>query len=117
MHADEFARNFNPPLTNLNDHVIIQVLPFTSPVIGVPVIRVMANSGEGISTPTSTMLVGKVPPPLVGTLRPSASTAPLSPSIRVVQPLVSSHVVDPSSGVVTWIPCAPFSSPSFMHTA
>ena len=70
-----------------------------------------------MSTPTSGMLVGGVPPPLVGTPRPSASTAPLSPSSWVVQPSTSSNVVGLSSGVVTGIPSAPFASPSFMHTA
>ena len=58
LQADEIARNFNPPLTNLSDLVIVQVLPFTSPVIGVPERRVMANSREGIYTPTSAMLDG-----------------------------------------------------------
>ena len=97
--------------------MIVQVLPFTSLVIGVPMNRFMANYGEGISTPTSAILAGGVPPPLVGTPRPSAFIAPLSPSSRVVQPSTSSHVVDPSSGVVTGIPSAPFATPSFMHTA
>ena len=97
--------------------MIIQVLPFTSPVIGVLVSRVMANSREGISIPTSAMLVGGVPPPLVGTPRPSASTTPLSLSSQVVEPPDPSHAADPSSGVVTGIPSAPFASPPFMHTA
>ena len=52
LQADEFARKFNSRLTNLNDHVIVQVLPFSSPVIGVLVSRVMTRYGEGISTPT-----------------------------------------------------------------
>ena len=33
LQADEFARNFNSPLTNLNNHVIIQVHPFNSPMV------------------------------------------------------------------------------------
>ena len=75
----------------------------------------MYSSGEGISTPTSAILDGGVPPPSIGTSRPSASTAPLSPSSRVVQPSAPSNVVDMASGVVTSIPSAPFSSPSFMQ--
>ena len=43
LQADEFARNFNPPLTDLSDPMIVQVIPFYLPVIGVPVSRVMAN--------------------------------------------------------------------------
>ena len=95
--------------------MIVQVIHFTSPVIGVLVSKVMANSREGISTPISSMLAGGVPPPPVATPRPSASTTPLSLSIQVVQPPASSHVVDPFSGVVIGIPSAPFRSPSFMH--
>ena len=52
LQANEFARNFNSPLTDLNDPVIIQVLPFDSPVIGVPVSRLMASLEEGPSTPS-----------------------------------------------------------------
>ena len=33
LQDDEFARNFNSPLTDLNDPVIIQGLPFNSPMI------------------------------------------------------------------------------------
>ena len=48
LEADEFARNFNTPLTDLNDHVIIQVRPFDPPVIGVPVGRIMSTTGKVI---------------------------------------------------------------------
>ena len=85
-------------------------------MIGVPVSRVMSSSREGISTPTSTILDGGVPPPLVGAPRLSTSTAPLSPSSRVVQPPAPSDVVDMSSGVVTSITRAHFASPYFMET-
>ena len=51
LQDDEFARKFNSPLTELNDHVIVQVLQFDSPVIGVHVSRLMASSREGPSTP------------------------------------------------------------------
>ena len=46
LQADKFARNFNTPLTDLNDPVIVQVRPFDSPVLGVPVGRIMSNTGE-----------------------------------------------------------------------
>jgi len=36
LQDDEFARNFNTPLTNLSDHVIIQVHPFDPPMIWCP---------------------------------------------------------------------------------
>ena len=117
MQDDEFSRKFNPPPTDLNGPAIVQFLPFTSPVIGVPMSSIMASSAEGMSTPTSAVLAGGVPPPPVGNPIPSAPTAPLSPSNRVVQPPTSSNVVGPSSGVVTGIPSAPFASPSFTHTS
>ena len=117
LQADEFARNFNPPLTDLRDPMIVQVIPFDSPIIGVPVRRVMARSGEGISTPTSVVLAGGVPSSLVATPRPNAPTTPLSLSSWVVKPPTYSNVVDPYSGVFFGIPSAPFSSPYFMHTS
>ena len=46
LQADEFARNFNTPLTDLNALVIVQVRPFESPVLGVPVGRIMSTIGE-----------------------------------------------------------------------
>ena len=63
-----------------------------------------------------TFLAGGVPPPPVGALIPSASITHLSPSSQVVQPSTPSNVVDPSSGVVTGIPSAPFTFPSFMQS-
>ena len=54
LQANKFARNFNSPLTNLNDHVIVQVRPFNSPMIGVPLGRLMSTTGEISSTSTST---------------------------------------------------------------
>ena len=36
LEADDFGRNFNTPLTDLNDPVIVQVRPFDSPILGVP---------------------------------------------------------------------------------
>ena len=52
LQDDEFARNFNSPLTNLNDSVIIQVHPFNPPMIGVPVGRIMSTTGESSFTST-----------------------------------------------------------------
>ena len=63
LQANEFARNFNSPLTDLNDLVIIQVRPFNSPVIGVPMSRLMASARESPSTPISAILAEGVPPP------------------------------------------------------
>ena len=45
LQADEFARNFNSPLTDLNDTVIVQVPPYNPPVIGVPLGRLMSTTG------------------------------------------------------------------------
>ena len=45
LQADEFARNFNTSLTDLNDPMIIDVRPFDPPVIGVPVDRIMSSVG------------------------------------------------------------------------
>ena len=43
LQNDEFVRNFNTPLNDLNDPVIVQVRPFDSPVLGVPVGRIMSS--------------------------------------------------------------------------
>ena len=48
LQADKFARNFNTPLTNLNDPVIVPVHPFDPPVIGVLVGRIMSSAGERV---------------------------------------------------------------------
>ena len=88
LQDDEFARNFNSPLTDLNDPVIIQVCPFNSPMIGVPLGRLMSTARESSSTSTSVTPVEGVPPPSVGAPRTSIPTTPLTPTSRVVQPLV-----------------------------
>ena len=117
LQADEFARNFNSLLTDLNSPVIIHVLPFHSPVIGVPMSSIMASSTKGMSYPTSTLPDGGVPLPHVSNPRPSTPATPFSPSSKVVHPSTSSNVAIPSGGrVVTGIPSAPFSSTSFAHT-
>ena len=84
LQADDFARKFNSALTNLNDPVIVQVHPFDSPVIGVPMSRLMASSGEGPFTPISAILTEGVPHPPVGTPRTNIPTTPLTPANRVV---------------------------------
>ena len=66
LQDDEFARNFNSPLTDLNDSVIVQVHPFNPPVIGVPLGRLMSTVGESSSTCTSACLFEGVLPPPVG---------------------------------------------------
>ena len=45
LQDDKFARNFNTPLTDLNDPMIVQVHPFDPPVIGVPMGRIMSTTG------------------------------------------------------------------------
>ena len=45
LRVDRFARNFNSPLTDLNDPVIVQVRPFNPPMIGVPLGRIMSTTG------------------------------------------------------------------------
>ena len=117
MQADEFERNFNSPLTNLNDHVIVHVRPFSSPVIGVPVSILMASAGESPSTPISAILAEGMLPPSVGTPRTNIPATPLTPSSQVVQPPTSTNAVGTSGGVVTGIPSAPSASPSFAYTA
>ena len=89
LQADEFARNFNSPLTYLNDPVIVQVRPFNSPVIGVPVSRLMASLGEIPSTPISSILAEGVPPPLVGTPRTNIPATPSTLANWVVNAMSS----------------------------
>ena len=76
---DEFARNFNTPLTDLNDPVIVQVRPFDSPILGVPVGRIMSTTGEISFAFTSAFPVEGVLPPPVSTPRFGLPTAPLTP--------------------------------------
>ena len=85
LQIDEFARNFNTPLTDLNDHAIIQVHSFDPPVIGVPVGRIMSTIGESSFISTSAVSAEGVLPPPVGAPRSSIPTTPLSPVSRVVQ--------------------------------
>ena len=97
--------------------MIIQVRPFISPVIGVPVGRLMSSVGEIPSTSTSAAPVEGVPPPLVGAPRTNTPTTPLTPASQVFQPPTSTNVVGTSGGVVTGISSVPSISTSFAHTA
>ena len=87
MQADEFARNFNSPLTDLNDHVIIQVRPFSLPLIGVPLGRLMSSVGESPSTSTSAATTEGVPPPPVSAPRAKIPTTSLTLASWAVRPL------------------------------
>ena len=95
LQVDKFARNFNSPLTDLNDPVITQVLPFNSPVIVVPMSRIMASAGESPSIPISAILAERVPPPPVGTPRTNIHDTPLTPASWVVQPPTSMNAAWP----------------------
>ena len=84
LQTDEFARKFNTPLTDLNDPVIVQVRHFDSPVLGVPVGRVMYYVEESPFVFTSTLPVEGVLPPPVSAPRSSLPSTPLTPASRVV---------------------------------
>ena len=104
LQTNEFARNFNSPLTDLNDHVIVQVRPFDSPVLGVLVGRVMSSAEESSFVFTSTILVEGVLHPPVSTPRYSFPSTPLTPASRVVQPPVHSNLAGTSGDMVTGTP-------------
>ena len=107
LQADEFARNFNTPLTDLNDPMIVQVRPFDPPVIGVSVGRIMSSAGESSFIFTSATPAEGVLPPLVSTPRSSIPTTPLTPASQVVQPPVPTSLGGASGGMVTGIPSVP----------
>ena len=96
--------------------MIVQVRPFNSPVIGVPLGRLMSTTGESSSTSTLATTAEGVPPPPVGSPRTSIPTTPLTPSSRVVQPPASTNLAGTSGGVVTGIPNVPYAPTSFTHT-
>ena len=100
LQDDEFVRNFNSPLTDLNDPLIFQVRPFNSPVIGVLVGRLISSAGESPSTSSSVAQAEGVPPPPEGAPRENIPTTPLTPASRVVRPSASTNVVGTSGGVV-----------------
>ena len=84
LQTNEFVRNFNTPLTDLNDHVIIQVRPFDSPVLGVPMGRIMSSMEESPFVFTSAVPVEGVIPPPVSAPRSIIPSTPLTPASRVV---------------------------------
>ena len=95
--------------------MIIQVRPFDSPVIGVPVGRIMSTAGESSFVSTSATQVEGVLLPLVGSPRSSIPTMPLTPASRVVQPPVLTSLAGASGGMVTRIPSIPTVLPP-LHT-
>ena len=117
LQTDEFARNFNIPLTDLNDPVIVQVRPFDSPVLGVPMGRIMSSVEESPFVFTSSVLVEGVLPPPVSAPRSSIPSTPLTPASQVVQPPVHSNLAGTSGDMVTGIPSIPTVPSSFPYTA
>ena len=68
LQFEEFSRNFNTPLTDIGDSILVQIRPLSQSRIGVPIGFVIENLGEGsrdMYTPTSTMLFRGVSPPHV----------------------------------------------------
>ena len=116
LQTDKFARNFNTPLTDLNDHVIVQVRPFDSPVLGVPVGRIMSSMEESPFVFASAVPVEGVLPPPVSAPRSSIPSTPLTPASRVVQPPVHSNIEGTSGDMVTGIPSIPTIPSSFPYT-
>ena len=45
LQAQEFATNYNPPITNLSGPVLLQVHSFGSLGVGVPLCTIMSSSG------------------------------------------------------------------------
>ena len=116
LQTDAFARNFNTPLTDLNNPVIVQVRPFDSPVLGFPMGRIMSTAGESSFVFTSAIPAEGVLPPLVSTPRSIIPTTPLTPASRVVQPSVHVILAGASSDMVTRIPSIPTVPSSFTYT-
>ena len=116
LQDDKFARNFNTPLTDLNDPMFVQVFPFDPPAIGVPVGRIMSTVGESSFIFTSVVLAEGVLCRLIGTPRSSIPTMPLTLASRVVQPPVPTSLVGASGGMVIGIPSIPTVRSSFTHT-
>ena len=103
-------------MTDLNDPVIVQVRPFDSPVLGVPMGRTMSSTKESIFLFTSTIPVEGVLPPPVSTPRSSLPSTPLTPASRVVQPPIHSNLGGTSGDMVTGIPSIPTIPSSFPYT-
>ena len=95
--------------------MIVQVRPFDSPMIGVPMGRTMSTIGESYFTSTSAAPAEGVLPPPVGAPRTSIPTTSLTPASRVVQPLAPTSLVGTSGGMVTTIPSVPSVPTSFAN--
>ena len=117
LQAYEFARNFNTPLTDLNDPLIVQVHPFDPPMIGVPVGRIMSSARESSFIFTSAIPVEGVLPTPISAPRSNIPTMPLNPASRVIQPPVPTSLVGASGGMVIGIPSVPTVPTSFTHIA
>ena len=103
-------------MTDLNDPVIVQVRPFDSPILGVPVGRIMSSTEEIPFVFTSAIPVeGVLPPPVSAPISRLPST-PLTPASRVVQPPVHSNLAGTSGDMVTGIPSIPTIPSSFPYT-
>ena len=94
-------------MTDLNDPVIVQVRPFDSPVLGVPVGRIMSSTKESSFVFTSVVPVEGLLPPPVSAPRSSIPSTRLTPVSRVVQPSVHSNLAGTSGDMVTGIPSIP----------
>ena len=116
LQTNKFVRNFNTPLIDLNDPMIVQVRPFDSPVLSVPVGRIMSYAEESLFVFTSTIPVEGVLPPPVSAPRSSFPSTPLTPASRVVQPPVHSNLGGTSGDMVTRIPSIPTIPSSFPYT-
>ena len=125
LQDEYFARNYKSPLTDLRDHVLVQVRDFSQPGLGVPSSFGMLNIGEGpgdINTPTSTMLIGVASPshvcvPLSNIPNASVVSLSFNPSThlslsaRVVGPSVPTiPTIGSANVVVTSVPSMPFTS-------
>ena len=117
LQTDEFARNFNTTLTDLNDPVIVQVRPFDSPILGVPMGRIMSIAGESSFVFTLVIPAEGVLPPSVSAPRSSIPSTPLTPASWVVQPPVHSNLAGTSGDMVTGIPSIPIVPSSFPYTS
>ena len=103
-------------MTDLNDPMIIHVRPFDSPILGVPVGRIMSSVEESYFVFTSAVSIEGVLPPPVSAPRSSIPSTPLTPASRVVQPPVHSNLVGTSGDMVTGIPSIPTIPSSFPYT-
>ena len=130
MQVESFTKKCNPPLTNLEDYVLVQVIPFGKPKISAYMITssfVMDIIAEGLGylyTPIKTMSSGGLLTPHVSILVSNTHfvftpvvylnfslETSSSPSTRVIIPFV---YVSPTIGysivVVTRIHRIPFTS-------